>query len=596
MSGRYRILLTNIQLDRPAGTEIVVRDLAIGLLRRGHRPIVYSPKLGEIAAMLAARGVSVIDDIRKLGEPPDIIHAHHSIPSGEALIRFPQVPAVYVCHSFSHWLEAPLHFPQIGAYVAVDEACRDRLVHQEGIDSKRIVVLYNAVDLARIPPRPHPLRSRPLRGLAFGKAAGVPQLRMACERLGIHYEALGAAAGRWSEKPEQELVNFDLVFASARAALEALCCGCAVLVCDHRGFAGLVTSRNFASLRERNFGLRTLEDPITVERCVQEIERYDRAEALLAAEKAREDADLERLLDAFEKLYSEVLTGARRPLMGMKEHDTAVARFLHEYLPRQPFDSRWPWMEEREQLQSRIQLLEAALLADSSEQMSALERVRAETQDQLANLTHERDDAQQRLQALQSDADARLTEAARYRDETQNELHNLTGDCDKLRQELQVLESKAQNQVMALTRERDRVQQEFQALQSDTDARLTEFARCREETQNELGNVTRERDDLQQQLQVLQLRAQDQVEVLTRERDKLGQVLQALQSDADARLTEAARYRGETQNQLHNLTHERDSLGQELQALQLILTVIKRSRLLKFGRVLRRILGRPVPY
>jgi uncharacterized protein YukE len=564
-------------------------------LRRGHRPIVYSPKLGEIAGTLATRGVSVIDDIRKLGEPPDIIHAHHSIPAGEALIRFPHVPALYVCHSFSHWLEAPVHFPQIGAYVAVDEACRDRLVHQEGIDPKRIVVLYNAVDLARIPPRPHPLQSRPLRGLAFGKAAYLPQLRTACERLGIHYDALGAAAGRWSEKPEQELVNFDLVFASARAALEALCCGCAVIVCDHRGLAGLVTSQNFAWLRERNFGLRTLDGPVTVDRCVQEIERYDPTDALLAAEKARKDADLERLLDTFEKLYSEVLTGARRPLMGVDEHDTAVARFLHEYLPRQPFDSRWPWMEERELFQSRVQLLEAALVG-SSDQMSTLERVRAETQDQLGNLTRERDRLQQKLQALQSGADARLTEFAGYREETQNQLGNLTRECDKLRQELQVLQSKAQDQVGVLTHERDKLQQKLQALQSDAEARLIEFARYREETQNQLGN-------------------------LTRECDKLRQELQALQSGADARLTEFARYREETQNQLGNLTREcdklrqelqvlqskaqdqvgvltreRDKLGQELQALQAVFDVIKHSRLLKLGRFLRRLLGRPIPY
>src|SRR5207237_274107 len=114
----------------------------------------------------------------------------------------------------------------------------------------------------------------------------------------------------------------------------------------HRGLAGLVDSRNFASLREQNFGLRTFRGPVTVERCVDEIQRYDRAEAVLAAEKARKDADLERLLDAFERLYSEAVTGARRPLVAMKEHDAAVARFLHEYLPRQPFDSRWPWIEE----------------------------------------------------------------------------------------------------------------------------------------------------------------------------------------------------------------------------------------------------------
>ena len=200
MSDRRTILITNIWLANLAGSEVVVRDLALGLLRRGHRPIVYSPTLGPVAEEISARGISVIDDLRQLGEPPDIIHAHHSIPCGEALIRFPDVPAIYVCHAFNHWVEAPVHFPQIGAYVGVDEACRDRLVHTEGIDPKRVLILPNAVDLDRVPPRPVPLRERPQRAAAFGKAAAVPELRTACEQLGIPFDAIGAAAGRISHQ------------------------------------------------------------------------------------------------------------------------------------------------------------------------------------------------------------------------------------------------------------------------------------------------------------------------------------------------------------------------------------------------------------
>ena len=368
MSNRRTILLTNIWLANLAGSEVIVRDLALGLLRRGHRPIVYSPTLGYVAEEIAARGVSVIDDLRQLGEAPDIIHAHHSIPCGEALILFPDVPAIYVCHSFNHWLEAPVHFPQIGAYVAVDEACRDRLVHTEGIDPKRVLTLLNAVDLDRVPPRPAPLRERPLSAAAFGKAVAVPELRTACEQLGIQFDAIGPAPGRISTNPEQELVHYDLVFASARSALEALCCGCAVIVCDVRGFAGLVTSRNFESLRAMNFGLRSLGDTITVDRCVQEIGRYDPDDASTVANSARTDADLCKLLDKFENLYDEVLTGARRPSITTEARARAVARFLHENLPRRHGDTRWPWLTERENLQQE--------LANTYSQLAQLKRSR----------------------------------------------------------------------------------------------------------------------------------------------------------------------------------------------------------------------------
>jgi Glycosyltransferase Family 4 len=401
MNNRLTILLTNIWLADFAGSEVVVHDLAVGLLHRGHRPIVYSPKLGDVAKLLISRGVSVIDDLRELAESPDIIHAHHSIPCGEALLRFPQVPAIYVCHAFEHWVEAPVHFPQIGAYVAVDEACRDRLVHREGIDPQSVVILHNAVDLRRIRARPMPLRDRPARAIAFAKAAAVPELRVACEQLGIEYHVLGATAGRVSPHPEQELMNFDLVFASARGALEGLCCGCAVIVCDYRGFAGLVTSRNFEPLRAGNFGLRCLVEAVTVDRCIQEIGRYDVADAALVTKQARLHGDLEKLLDGFENLYFEVLSGVRRPRITPDTHQRAVARFLHENLPRRPNDTRWPWIAEREHLRSQIQSLETTA-AELSDRLGKMDRDRTEmrrelgariieSQGQLAKVVYERD-------------------------------------------------------------------------------------------------------------------------------------------------------------------------------------------------------------
>jgi glycosyltransferase involved in cell wall biosynthesis len=353
------VLLTNMSLANYAGSEVVVRDIATGLLRRGHRPIAYAPTVGALAAEMTAKGIAVIDDLRKLSEPPDIIHAHHAIPCGEALIRFPDVPAINVCHAFEHWLEAPVHFPQIGAYVAVDEACRDRLVHAEGIHPAKVVVLPNAVDLTRVPVRTRPLAERPLKAVAFGKAAAVPEIRAACESLGIALDVIGRADGPASTQPEQLLVECDLVFASARAALESLCCGCAVIVCDARGIAGFVTSENYAALRARNFGLRSLVDTVSVERLVAEVQRYDRDEAMAVSARARAEADLDTLLDRFEALYAEVLTGGRRPDMSAEAHAKARTRFLHEHLPRVIGDTKWGVQREREAFAQRIQQVEA---------------------------------------------------------------------------------------------------------------------------------------------------------------------------------------------------------------------------------------------
>jgi Glycosyltransferase Family 4 len=328
------ILITNIWLANRAGSEVVVRDLALGLLRRGHRPIVYSPELGEMAEEIASHGVAVIDDLRNWTETPDIIHGHHAIPVGEALIRFPATPAIFVCHSSVHWLEEPVHFPQIGAYVAVDEACRDRFVQSANIDSSRVVILPNAVDLRRVPFRPNVLPSRPSKVLAFGKAAAVSKIETACQERGLEFSAFGYAVNRSVPKPEYQLVKADIVFATARAALEALCCGCAVVVCDRRGMAGMVTSQNFDSLRKQNFGLRSLKKPVTTETLHQAFDAYDSVDATEVGNRARREADLEKALDRYEGLYFEVLEGPRRPQITALAYEQARTDFLHNYLPR----------------------------------------------------------------------------------------------------------------------------------------------------------------------------------------------------------------------------------------------------------------------
>jgi hypothetical protein len=132
-----------------------------------------------------------------------------------------------------------------------------------------------------------------------------------------------------------------------------------VIVCDGRGLAGLVTSRNYETLRAQNFGLRSLTEPVTVERCVEEMGRYDRDDAAVVTDLARRDADLEVALDELEKLYAEVRSGARRPTFSAAEHGRAVTRFLDEHLRRRP--GLWPWTAEREGAQRRTQSLEQSI-------------------------------------------------------------------------------------------------------------------------------------------------------------------------------------------------------------------------------------------
>ncbi len=325
-----KILLTNNTLAYRAGSEVYVRDLALSLKRRGHQPMAYSQRLGVVSDELQAAGVTVYDDLARLSEPPDIIHGQHNLETMAALLRFPRVPGIFVCHGFLPWQEHPPLFPRILRYVAVDLACRDRLL-QNGVPPEKSSVIFNFADLKRFLPR-GPLPPVPKKALVFSNYARednyVPIIREACRRRAIDLDVAGLSCGRPCNEPEKLLPQYDLVFAKARSAIEALVVGSAVVTCDASGLGSIVNSGNLATLRELNFGFRTLTQPIQVELVEREIARYNSGDAVVVAVRMRSLADMETAVDEFLELYLTVLGEFRNSQSDRESEEHQAAAYL----------------------------------------------------------------------------------------------------------------------------------------------------------------------------------------------------------------------------------------------------------------------------
>lgn len=330
-----RVLLTNLWMRGRGGSESVTRDLAKGLAARGHSPTVYTPLIGETGIELQATGVPVIDDLRLMREPPDVIHGQHSIPTVEAIARFPRAPVVNVCHAWAFGIEAPVSFPQVRFHVGVDEACVARILHGPGIDPASVHLIPNGVELSRIPERSRPLPARPQNAVVFGKATGLfPLLLEVCTAMGIALQAVGPPLGPAMADPERVLAEADLVFASARSALEAICAGCAVIVCDPRGMAGLASTRNHAALRAKNYGLRSLTRPVTAANLRAEIEAYAPRDSEALSALARPDADFGRMLERYLELYRLAIADMEAVPVEEESYLLALSGFLRDVLPR----------------------------------------------------------------------------------------------------------------------------------------------------------------------------------------------------------------------------------------------------------------------
>jgi hypothetical protein len=309
-----RILITNIFLTSRSGTEVVVRELALGLHAAGHVPMVYSPELGDIAREIAAAGIPVTDDLDRVPHQPDVVHGHHHVETVQALQHFPEACGIFVCHDRLAWHDTPPLFPRVLRYVAVDLNCRERLAESGLISDSKMRVIHNWVCTDRFPQR-SPLPPSPKRALIFSNYAGMgthqEPIEEACSALNIPVDVIGSGAGTAVERPEELLGSYDLVFAKARCALEAMATGAAVVLCDTSGLGPLVTTDAVEALREWNFGRRCLSRPLDPSLIKREIGRYDPRNARAVSSYIRENASFDSALDRYLCLYEEVLVEHR---------------------------------------------------------------------------------------------------------------------------------------------------------------------------------------------------------------------------------------------------------------------------------------------
>jgi hypothetical protein len=327
-----KVLIANATLATLTGTETYVRDLALGLLRKGHTPIVYAPELGPIAEELRRHTVAVVDNLNRVGTVPDIIHGNHNTELVTALLHFETVPSVFFCHSWTDWISAPPSHPRILAYVAVDETCSDRLVLENAVPQDRVHVRLHAADLERFTPR-EPLPEKPGRAVVFSNNANqwthLNAVREACKSAGIELDVVGAGVNASALNPESLLSKYDLVFAKARCALEALTVGTAVILCDAVGSGPMVTTAEFDRLRRQNFGIRTLSQNLDAGLLLREIRRYDPKDAAEVSRRIRTTADLGSVVDDAVVLYREVIEEFRcRTVSDPIEENHAVAEYL----------------------------------------------------------------------------------------------------------------------------------------------------------------------------------------------------------------------------------------------------------------------------
>lgn len=300
------IVVTHLHLDYPGGSETYTYTVARALLERGHRPVVVSPILGEVADHLRAAGVTVVDELHKVQGHPDVLHCQHNVMALAARDWFVGAPLVYHSHGTVPLPEQPPSVDlNVQRYVAVSDLVR-RHLESRGVARSLIRVLENPVDLRRFVPSgelpPTPRRALVLSAVMDAGTLGV--IREACDRMKIDLEVVGLDGTRmWNV--EDRIAQADVVFSLGRGAIESMASGRAVFVFDHFGADGWVTPETVDDLASRTFSGKRFARRLTADDLVAELERYDPAMGLANRRLAEQRYDVGAHLDPLLAVYEE---------------------------------------------------------------------------------------------------------------------------------------------------------------------------------------------------------------------------------------------------------------------------------------------------
>ncbi|GAA3928914.1 hypothetical protein GO495_06430 [Chitinophaga oryziterrae] len=316
------ILITNIELGLRSGTVVYVFELAVELKKKGYNVEVYTHIIGDTGRELINNGINVTDNLHHLKNIPDIIHAHHNLLAIQALHRFKNTPVILFVHDRRYFYDIPIKSSRILKYIAVDYNCLERLLIEAKIPEKYTGVIYNWVNTDRFKLRTE-FASRPSTALVFSNYAKEDNhyqvIVSACKQYGLALDVIGSGTGNYVKHPEEMLLKYDLVFAKAKAAMEALSTGAAVVLCDFRGLGEMVAPSNLNYLRKFNFGMKTLTRSFDEKLIIEEINKFNGDNNRLNAEWIREQASCPNVMEQLVQLYAQTVKDYKQGIRGMPD-------------------------------------------------------------------------------------------------------------------------------------------------------------------------------------------------------------------------------------------------------------------------------------
>jgi hypothetical protein len=265
LARRPRVVISNVNLISLSGSELWTEEVAGALSGLGLEVLVHTGGVGPVAERMRASGIDVTmsaDEVRAFA--PDIAHINHFAAAADMLNELNGRAAVV---NMVHGLLPRPGMPGVrgvDTYCAVGLHAKSKTCLLTGKPWNEVALIPSHYDPGRAwSQRSEPASNQPPRALLFSSKTSADQrqkIASVLSALGFELDHVGYG-GVPAAAPEDVLCKYEIVFAVARSALEALVSGAKVILWDGGVVGPGVTREQFWPLAAANFSMASTALP-----------------------------------------------------------------------------------------------------------------------------------------------------------------------------------------------------------------------------------------------------------------------------------------------------------------------------------------------
>ena len=290
------ILLTNISLAKPGGSETFTYTMAKELIRRGHNVYVFTFKKGLVYDRIIndLKAHYMRDDIEY-----DLILANHTTCVD---FVYGKGPIIHTCHGYIPPPEQPN--PKADFHVGISQEVVDYLSSKNFKSN----LIHNGIDCERFDKIKETNSSLTNVLSLVQNDETNERLSKICDSLSINFKSFNKKSNFiWDV--ENKINDADLVISLGRGAYESFACARQVLVYDTRSYFkpfgdGLVTSDNIKELIKNNCSGRRYKKTYSDSDIIAELMAYDSTEGDRMREFALKELNISNQIDKYFEIFN----------------------------------------------------------------------------------------------------------------------------------------------------------------------------------------------------------------------------------------------------------------------------------------------------